>query len=133
VLSDQCLKQDFVRIDVPNTGDDLLIHQDRLDIALHPGDRLLERRKIAVRIKRVAPEFLPGDKIHRIVSNVYAPDHSFVGIGKVSIVCEVEAHPREGRLFVERRTEVEGACQPEMQGQPTAMIEPCQQVLAVTA
>jgi len=59
---DARLKQDFVRIDVADSGDNLLVYQQRLHIALVAQRGHIERGKIQTPIKSVRSQPFGGDE-----------------------------------------------------------------------
>ena len=127
------LKQDLIRIDISDSGDDFLIHQDRFDIAFAAECGRFERRQIQARIECVRSQLFSGDEVGGIFNQAYTPDHSFVGVSEAAVIGEIEAHAREGRFLVRLRDEMERAGHAEMQGQPTASIDARQEVLAISA
>ena len=129
---DASLKQDLIRIDISDSGDDLLIHQDRFDIAFAAQYGRFERRQIQARIECVRPQLFSRDEVGRIFNQAYTPDHSFVGVSEAAVIGEIEAHAREGRFLVRLGDEMERARHTEMQGQPTAAIDTRKEVLAIS-
>jgi len=131
---DTRLKQDLVRVTVPDTSNDFLIHQHRFHVTLEATHRGPERIEIESSVERVRPQLFIGDKINSVVGQANAsPNHSLVGVSEAAIVGEMETHPGEGRFFIALLDELERACYAEIQGQPAASIDIRHQILTMAA
>jgi hypothetical protein len=123
----------YVPDDVSDAGHELLIHQNKFDIALNPRHGRLECGEIKTAVKHIRPQSLVGDKFCVVFDEPDAHNHSLVDVCEATVIDEVEAHPSEGWLFVLSLHELKRAGHPEMQGQPAAAIDLCHEMLAVTA
>src|SRR5690606_34565527 len=86
-------KQDLVREDVADPGNDLLVHQKRLDLPPAFSDGTPQVVEVELRGERIRPQPVLCDERLRIVCDADMPEHPPVGVSKMAAVGKIEADP----------------------------------------
>ena len=123
--------EDLVGIDVADAGDELLIHQRRLELAAAVREQRIELRLRERGRERVGPELVRRDEGVGILDPADAPELAAVDEGEVGAAREIEAHAVELGIVLFISEVVEAARHAEVHGDPAALIELGEELLAV--
>src|SRR5215217_458678 len=123
------LEEDLVRVDVPDTGHHLLVHQRRLHRALPPLETLPERGR--VQLQEVGSQLLLSYEVLRIFDEVHPAEHPLVLEGEMVPIVEGDQEPVVRRVQIQVLEILEVSRHAEVHEQPAAAVQPYEEVLAV--
>jgi hypothetical protein len=128
---DPSLKKHLIRIDVSDSGHDLLVHEGRLYGTFPALERLSERLGVEFRVHRIRTQILRIPEVLDATHEVYLTQLSLAGKGKVIAIRKTRQHSVVRRIIVHVLEVFEVTGHSKMQDKPLVIIELGQEIFAM--